>query len=254
MYKTMITHRFPVEAIDKRHDHFHQPGNTKWTEVQRGLNEKGYAVVTKFLGHADCDEFRARYEEQERYRKTIVMERYRFGRGEYKYFKYPLPPLLQKLREDIYINLVGVANEWMSALGIDRRFPATHAALIDECRRKGQLQPTPLILRYGAGGYNTLHQDLYGDVYFPIQGVVLLTEPDADFTGGEFVMTQQNPRAQSRAMVLTPHKGDLILFTTSFRPVKGSHGFHRVHVKHGVSEVHTGDRLTLGIIFHDALT
>ncbi len=244
--------KMPKDSDDTLNDdrvHLHQDEAVHWSAVQAALSAQGYAVVRNFLDPADCDEFQRRYEERERYRKTIAMERYRFGSGEYKYFSYPLPQLLQKLRESIYQQLTGVANEWMSVLGINRRFPAEHAALIAECRSKGQLQPTPLILRYGAGGYNTLHQDLYGDIYFPIQGVVLLSEPGVDFSGGEFVMTQQNPRAQSRAMVLNPRKGDLVLFTTNFRPAKGSHGFHRVHVKHGVSEVHKGERFTLGKIF-----
>ena len=227
---------------------------TNWVETQASLNEKGYAVVKQFLYPAECDELRARYDERERYRKTVVMERYRFGRGEYKYFSYPLPPLLQSVRENLYTKLVDVANGWMRALGLDHRFPAEHSELIEECRKKQQMQPTPLILRYGAGGFNTLHQDLYGEVYFPIQAVMLLSEHGCDFTGGEFVLTQQNPRAQSQAIVLNPDKGDLVLFTTNFRPVKGRHGYHRVHVKHGVSEVHSGERFTLGIIFHDALT
>ncbi len=225
-----------------------------WPEVQNSLNEKGYAVIRQFFAPLQCDEFRTHYAEPGRYRKTVVMERFRFGLGEYKYFNYPLPALLQSVRESLYGKLASVANEWMRVLGLAKRFPATHAELIAECRSKGQMHPTPLILKYGAGGYNTLHQDLYGDVYFPIQAVAILTEPGRDFTGGEFVLTQQNPRAQSKAIVLNPEKGDLVIFTTSFRPAKGRNGYHRVYVKHGVSEVHKGERYTLGIIFHDALT
>ena len=182
------------------------------------------------------------------------MERHRFGLGEYKYFQYPLPELLQNLRTELYPYLVPVANQWMEALKMGKTFPVTHSALLEECARHGQLKPTPLILKYGKGGFNTLHQDLYGEVYFPLQCVLFLNEPGIDYTGGEFVLTQQTPRAQSRAIVLTPKKGDMLIFTTSFRPVQGSRGYYRATIKHGVSEVLRGERHTLGIIFHDAVS
>ncbi|CAN5221914.1 hypothetical protein BH11BAC5_BH11BAC5_17650 [soil metagenome] len=182
------------------------------------------------------------------------MERYRFGLGEYKYFNYPLPDLIQTMRENIYPKLAPTANAWMEVLNIDTKFPATFQELKKLCHDNNQLKATVLILKYGKYGHNTLHQDLYGDIYFPIQTVLFLNEPDVDFTGGEFVLTQQTPRAQTKAIVLKPKKGDMLIFTTNFRPIKGSKGYYRVNMKHGVSEVHTGERHTLGIIFHDALS
>jgi hypothetical protein len=181
------------------------------------------------------------------------MERYRFGLGEYKYFNYPLPGLIQTIRENVYNQLLQVANQWMKALNINRQFPGTFSGLQTLCHANNQTKPAVLILKYGKGGHNTLHQDLYGDIFFPIQLVLFLNEPGEDYTGGEFVLTQQTPRAQSKAMVLTPGKGDMLLFTTNFRPVKGNKGYYRVNMKHGVSEVQEGERHTLGIIFHDAV-
>lgn len=182
------------------------------------------------------------------------MERYRFGLGEYKYFNYPLPNLLQELRESFYPHLAPVANAWMKVLNINLEFPSSHRALLDRCHAQQQVKPTPLILKYGEGGFNTLHQDLYGEVYFPLQCVLFLSEPTNEYAGGEFVLTQQTPRAQSKAVVLQPKKGDVLVFTTNFRPVKGSKGYYRASMKHGVSTVHQGERFTLGIIFHDALS
>jgi hypothetical protein len=188
------------------------------------------------------------------YRKTVVMERHRFGAGEYKYFDYPLPSILETFRTFVYARLSPVANAWMNALHIDQQFPPTHAELLKRCREHNQHRPTVLILKYGSGGYNTLHQDLYGDVYFPLQAVLFLNEPGEDYEGGEFVMVQQTPRAQSKAIVLQPRRGDVLMFTTNFRPVKGSKGYFRANMKHGVSAVHAGKRHTLGIIFHDAVS
>jgi hypothetical protein len=186
------------------------------------------------------------------YRKTINMERYRFGLGEYKYFQYPLPAIIQQLRENVYPKLAPVANSWMRALNIEKHFPGSLTELLELCHAHKQDRPTPLILQYGKGGYNTLHQDLYGDVYFPMQLVLFLNEPDKDYEGGEFVLIEQRPRAQSKAIVLKPRKGDMLMFTTNFRPVKGTKGYYRVNMKHGVSELTAGERHTLGIIFHDA--
>ncbi len=180
------------------------------------------------------------------------MERHRFGLGEYKYFDHPLPPIVQVVREEVYPYLAPIANDWMRSLRIDQRFPATFIEFRELCHANGQQKPTPLILKYGIGGFNTLHQDLYGDVYFPMQLAFFLNEPDEDYTGGEFVLTQQMPRAQSKAVVLKPSKGDMIIFTTNFRPVRGSQGFYRANMRHGVSEVLSGERHTLGVIFHDA--
>ena len=181
------------------------------------------------------------------------MERYRFGKGEYKYFDYPLPKVIQELRETVYGRLSPIANQWMKSLKIDNLFPNSLQDLLKQCQANGQKKPTPLLLKYGAGGFNTLHQDLYGDVYFPIQTVFFLNEPDQDFTGGEFVLTQQTPRAQSKAIVIKPKKGDMLVFTTNFRPIKGTREYYRANMKHGVSEIKSGERHTLGIIFHDAL-
>jgi hypothetical protein len=182
------------------------------------------------------------------------MERYRFGAGEYKYFSYPLPSLINDIRQTVYPHIAPIANKWMEVLHLDQRFPATHEALRKRCHDHKQVHPTVLILQYGKGGFNTLHQDLYGDIYFPMQLVLFLSEPGDDYTGGEFVLTEQIPRAQSKAIVLSPRRGDMLLFTTNFRPAKGSKGYYRVNMKHGVSPVHTGQRYTLGIIFHDALS
>ncbi|MEJ7694777.1 2OG-Fe(II) oxygenase [Daejeonella sp.] len=225
-----------------------------WNSVQDEMNVKGYSLLPKFISPEQCDDLVANYENPEIYRKTVVMERYRFGRGEYKYFEYPLPPLIQALRETIYTKLAPVANLWMKVLNIERTFPEDLKDLQTECKNNGQNKPTPLILKYGKGGFNTMHQDLYGDVFFPIQCVLFLTEPDKDFTGGEFVLMQQIPRAQSKAIVLKPKKGDMLIFTTNFRPEKGLRGYYRINMKHGVSEVASGQRYTLGIIFHDALS
>lgn len=225
---------------------------TDWQSVTVSMNEKGYALIPKILTDEHCRELIQAYNDEDQYRKTVVMERYRFGLGEYKYFNYPLPPIIQTLREVVYPNLSPIANLWMKALKIEKHFPKTFEALQSLCRQNNQLKPTPLILKYGKGGFNTLHQDLYGDIYFPMQAALFLNEPDEDFIGGEFVLTQQTPRAQSKAIVLKPRKGDLLIFTTNFRPIKGTRGYYRVNMKHGVSEVTSGERHTLGIIFHDA--
>ena len=223
-----------------------------WQKASVQMNEKGYYIIPGLLPAAQCDELIQNYNNADLYRKTIVMERYRFGSGEYKYFSYPLPALIQHIREEIYPQLATIANGWMSQLNPDRQFPIAFSDLQMQCHANNQTQPTVLILKYGKGGHNTLHQDLYGEIFFPIQIVLFLNEPGNDFTGGEFVMTEQVPRAQSKAVVLTPNKGDMLMFTTNFRPVKGSRGYYRVNMKHGVSELHEGERHTLGIIFHDA--
>lgn len=225
-----------------------------WDTVTEAMHNSGYALVTNLLNKEDCDQLIAAYADETLYRKTITMERYRFGLGEYKYFQYPLPPLIQTIREQVYPNLVPIANSWMEALKIEKHFPPTLAALHELCSTYQQVKPTVLILKYGKGGHNTLHQDLYGDVFFPMQLVLFLNEPGKDYTGGEFVLTEQIPRAQSKAIVLQPKRGDMLLFTTNFRPVKGSKEYYRVNMKHGVSEISEGNRHTLGIIFHDALS
>ncbi|MFN8349658.1 MAG: 2OG-Fe(II) oxygenase [Spirosomataceae bacterium] len=225
-----------------------------WPNLSASMHQKGYALVPRLLTNEECCELIENYENTALYRKKVVMERHRFGLGEYQYFKYPLPPLLQSIREKMYPFLSEIANTWMNVLKIKTDFPSRFSDFQDQCHAQDQTKPTVLILKYGSGGHNTLHQDLYGEVFFPIQVVLFLNEPEEDYTGGEFVLTQQTPRAQSKAIVLTPQKGDMLLFTTSFRPVKGSKGYYRVQMKHGVSEVLSGNRYTLGIIFHDALS
>ena len=225
-----------------------------WQQLAIEMHEKGYVIVPKFLSVEQCQSLIEQYDNRDGYRKTVVMERYRFGLGEYKYFDYPLPDIIQSVRENLYPKLAPIANLWMKLLKISKRFPDEFQALQADCHSNGQLKPTPLILKYGKGGFNTLHQDLYGEVYFPLQTVFMLNEPDVDFEGGEFVLTQQVPRAQSKAIVLKPGRGDMIIFTTNFRPVKGTKGYYRANMRHGVSEVHSGDRHTAGIIFHDALS
>jgi len=225
---------------------------TDWQKTTEDLHRNGHAVVPELLTKEECSGLILGYDTGAHYRKTINMERYRFGSGEYKYFQYPLPGQIAGIRETVYPWLVPVADRWMEQLGIELKFPSSHEQLKQRCREKGQTKPTVLILRYGEGGFNTLHQDLYGEVYFPIQLVLFLNQPGRDYTGGEFVLTEQIPRAQSKAIVLQPRQGDMLLFTTSFRPVKGSRGWYRVNMKHGVSPVTGGSRHTLGIIFHDA--
>ena len=225
-----------------------------WQQLAIEMHEKGYVIIPEFLSTEQCQSLIDQYDNPDGYRKTVVMERYRFGLGEYKYFDYPLPDIIQSVRENLYPKLAPIANLWMRVLKINKRFPDEFQALQADCHANGQLKPTPLILKYGKGGFNTLHQDLYGEVYFPLQTVFMLNEPDVDFEGGEFVLTQQVPRAQSKAIVLKPGKGDMIIFTTNFRPVKGTKGYYRANMRHGVSEVHCGERHTAGVIFHDALS
>jgi hypothetical protein len=224
----------------------------EWPLLSASLDEKGYAIIPAVLSDKECAELRKLYHAADIYRNVISMERYRFGKGEYKYFSYPLPPIVQQLRHEFYNPLSIVANEWMDRLGIEMRYPAVHKDLIQRCHEKKQVRPTPLILRYEQGGYNTLHQDLYGEIYFPFQVVLVLSQSGKDFEGGEFVLTEQVPRAQSRARVLKLDQGDAMIFTTNFRPVKGTKGYYRTTMKHGISELTSGTRYALGIIFHDA--
>lgn len=228
--------------------------NSDWQNIMETMHQNGYAIMPKLLSDKDCEDLKANYNNPNAYRKTVVMERYRFGLGEYKYFNYPLPDIIQTIRTTIYPKLAPIANMWFKALNINKQFPLEHEELLQQCHENNQQKATVLILKYGKGGFNTLHQDLYGDVYFPIQTVLFLNEPNKDFTGGEFVLTQQIPRAQSKAIVLKPKKGDMLIFTTNFKPEKGTKGYYRVNMKHGVSEIHSGERHTLGIIFHDAIS
>ena len=224
-----------------------------WEYIASALHEKGYAIIPEVITGKQCTGLIHLYDKPGGFRKTVNMDRHRFGSGEYKYFDYPLPGTVQILRELLYPKLAPIANIWMKVLNIDIQYPGTLGGLQRQCQKNNQRKPTPLILRYGKGGFNTLHQDLYGEIYFPLQAVVFLNEPGIDFEGGEFVLIQQVPRSQSKAIVLGPKKGDILIFTTNFRPVRGVKGFFRVNMKHGVSELHSGVRHTLGIIFHDAL-
>ena len=221
--------------------------------LSEGMNQQGYVLLPEFLPIKYCKELINQYDDTALYRKTITMEKYRFGSGEYKYFKYPLPKLIQIIRSNVYAKLAPIANNWMRLLNIKKQYPNEFEKVEQLCHNNNQKECTVLILKYGKGGFNTLHQDLYGNIFFPIQLVIFLSQPDQDYTGGEFVLIQQNPRAQSKAIVLIPHQGDMLIFTTNFRPAKGNKGYYQVQMRHGISEIHEGHRHTLGIIFHDAL-
>jgi len=223
-----------------------------WQQVSRDLDAQGNAVIEGILSPDECDDIRALYQEEKIFRSQIVMERHGFGRGEYRYFRYPLPDLIAAMRTSFYPHLVPIANRWNEAMGIDAHYPAIHADFIQRCHQAGQDKPTPLLLKYGAGDYNCLHQDLYGELAFPLQIAVLLSEPGRDFTGGEFVMTEQRPRMQSRPMVVPLRKGDGVVFAVHHRPVQGKKNVYRVNLRHGVSRLRSGGHHTLGIIFHDA--
>lgn len=226
--------------------------DTNWNTVTENLDTKGFALIENVLSTAECNHLSGLYEDNELYRNTVNMQRYRFGKGEYKYFNYPLPPAIQSLREILYTPLSSIANEWMRKLESNIQFPSQHHDLVKQCQLKAQSRPTPLILRYEKGGFNTLHQDLYGEIYFPFQVVFVLSQAGRDHEGGEFVLTEQIPRAQSKVEVLQPNQGDAVIFTTNFRPVRGQRGYYRATMKHGVSEIKKGVRYSLGIIFHDA--
>jgi len=223
-----------------------------WEQVYRDLDAEGNAVIKDLMTSDQCDEIRSLYDKEDLFRSNVVMERHGFGRGEYRYFNYPLPDLITTLRTSLYPHLVQIANRWNETMGINVRYPATHADYIQRCHQAGQTKPTPLLLKYGTGDYNCLHQDLYGEHVFPLQIAILLSEPDKDFTGGEFVMTEQRPRMQSRPMVVPLRKGDGVVFAVNHRPVQGKKSVYRVNLRHGVSRLRSGNRLTLGIIFHDA--
>jgi hypothetical protein len=223
-----------------------------WQGITGDLNQHGNAVIEQLLSGKECRSIAALYSNDDVFRSRVVMERHGFGRGEYKYFKYPLPNLVSELRTAVYPHLVPVANQWNEAMGIDVRYPCNHADFTERCHEADQTRPTPLLLQYGAGDYNCLHQDLYGEHVFPLQLAILLSDPDADFTGGEFVMTEQRPRMQSRPMVVPLRHGDGVVFAVHNRPVRGTRGMYRVNLRHGVSRVRFGRRHTVGIIFHDA--
>lgn len=227
-------------------------GTIEWAHLARELDAQGSAVLAGLLSPDECETLIALYSREELFRSRVVMERHGFGRGEYKYFAYPLPAIVADLRALLYPQLVPIANRWNRDLGLDIRYPARHLAFLDRCHRAGQTKPTPLLLRYEAGDYNCLHQDLYGEQVFPLQATILLSKPGRDFEGGEFVLTEQRPRRQSRPEVVPLRQGDGVLFAVHTRPVQGTRGFYRVTLRHGVSRVRSGRRYTLGIIFHDA--
>ena len=216
------------------------------------LDAQGWAVIPRLLDRTACLAAAAAWQGEGRFRSRIVMARHGFGRGEYRYVDYALPDPVERLRSALYPPLAEVANRWRAALGLADRFPCAHSDYLHRCRAAGQARPTPLLLRYGPGDYNCLHQDLYGAEVFPLQAAILLSRPGDDFTGGEFLLSEQRPRRQSRATVVPLEQGDAVVFAVSERPVRGARGFYRTRMKHGVSTVRSGERYTLGIIFHDA--
>lgn len=231
----------------------HTPLDTyDWTIAHAELDRQGWTMLPGLLDRAACDDVAAWYAESSRFRSRVVMARHGFGQGEYQYFAYPLPPLVAELREALYPRLMPVAAAWNARMGLEVAYPATQTGYAAECHAAGQLRPTPLLLQYGEGDFNALHQDLYGALAFPLQVAVLLSEPARDFTGGEFVLTEQRPRMQSRAEVVPLRQGDAVAFAVHHRPVSGTRGAYRVNLRHGVSRVRSGRRHTLGIIFHDA--
>lgn len=223
-----------------------------WRQIRAQLDGRGWAVMPSLLSEAECDEISALYGPSALFRSHVVMGRHGFGQGEYRYFAYPLPPLVGRLRTALYPRLAPVANGWHARMGIDARFPVDHSEFLERCHGAGQSRPTPLLLQYGAGDYNCLHQDLYGEHVFPLQAAVLLSRPGVDFEGGELVLTEQRPRMQSRVSVVPLGQGDAVLFAVNIRPHRGARGDYRVKMRHGVSTVRSGRRHTLGIIFHDA--
>jgi uncharacterized protein len=223
-----------------------------WTKVHADVDGQGWSVIPKLMSEVEADLVAGLYHQEQGFRSHIIMARHGFGRGEYKYFSYPLPPLIRALRTAAYPHLVPIANQWHERMHKDARFPNNHAAFLARCHKAGQVRPTPLLLEYAPEDFNCLHRDLYGEHVFPLQLVALLDQPGEDFTGGEFVMTEQRPRMQTRAMVLPLNKGDAAIFAVNSRPMKGIRGYYQVKLSHGVSKLRTGKRRTVGVIFHDA--
>jgi uncharacterized protein len=223
-----------------------------WPSISEHLDAHGWAIVKTLLTGSECEAVAGLYTDDRHFRSHIVMARHGFGRGEYKYFAYPLPDKVADLRTALYPRLAPIANRWNASMGIDVRYPDAHADFIARCHKAGQTRPTPLLLQYGEGDFNALHQDLYGEHVFPLQVAILLSEPEQDFTGGEFVLTEQRPRMQSRAEVVPLRRGDAVIFAVHHRPVQGTRGTYRVNLRHGVSRLRSGHRHTVGVIFHDA--
>ena len=237
---------FAVQGLQERVDHYN------WSSLSTHLDAHGWAILQQLLTADECRAIAGLYSDDRRFRSHVVMARHGFGRGEYKYFAYPLPGMVAELRDLLYTRLAPIANRWTESMGIDVRYPAAHADFISRCHKAGQTRPTPLLLQYGEGDFNALHQDVYGEHLFPLQTAILLSEPERDFTGGEFVLTEQRPRMQSRAEVVPLRRGDGVVFAVRHRPVQGTRGTYRVSLRHGVSRLRSGHRHTLGVIFHDA--
>jgi uncharacterized protein len=245
---TVLKERAPVEAADiaARVDAL------EWTQIGEELDNHGCAIAPQLLTSEECRAVASLYDEEKVFRSRVVMGRHGFGRGEYKYFAYPLPDIVAELRGAFYPHLAPIANRWNESMRVDVQFPQSHSAFLTRCRQAGQNRPTPLLLQYAAGDYNCLHQDLYGEHVFPLQVAILLSRPEKDFTGGEFVITEQRPRMQSRPEVVPLRQGDGVIFAVHHRPVQGTRGVYRVNLRHGVSRVRSGHRHTLGVIFHDS--
>src|SRR5262249_25752305 len=242
----MATKTISAKPVTPRVDTF------DWQQISRELDQQGNGLLKGLLTSEECDALAALYPGEKHFRSRIVMERFSFGRGEYKYFKYPLPDVVSELRAALYPHLQPVANRWNELMDIGVQYPKEHSEFVARCHKAGQRKPTPLLLQYGPGDFNCLHQDLYGEHVFPIQITILLSHPGRDFTGGEFVLTEQRPRMQSRVEVVPLAKGDAVAFAVNYCPVQGKRGYYRVNFRHGVSLVRSGRRHTLGIIFHDA--
>jgi hypothetical protein len=240
--KTEVMHEAVAERLSR----------VAWERVESDLDEYGGAILERLLSSEECEAVARMYPDDALFRSHIVMARHGFGRGEYKYFRYPLPKIVEEMRTHLYPRLAPIANRWNESLRIDARYPVTHGEFLERCHNAGQRRPTPLLLKYGEGDYNCLHQDLYGEHVFPIQVAVLLSEPGRDFAGGDFVLTEQRPRMQSRAEVVPLRQGDAVAFAVHHRPVQGTRGTYRVNLRHGVSRIRQGHRHTLGMIFHDA--
>ena len=223
-----------------------------WSAIRDSISQLGYGLTPPVLTREECTALIGLYSSDEVFRSHIIMARYRFGRGDYKYFNYPLPPAVQALRENTYGQLAPLANDWNRALGISEPFPQEHSAFLAQCKARGQTRATPLLLHYEEDDFNCLHQDLYGDVAFPLQLTCFLSQPGEDYAGGEFTLVEQQPRAQSKVEVISASQGQIVIFATRYRPVKGSRGYYRANLKHGVSRVRRGTRFTLGVIYHDA--
>jgi hypothetical protein len=242
----------PERAVVPSADIEKRIASIDWQQTSQDVDAEGHAIIRRVLSREESEATSELFQHDEFFRSRVVMERHRFGRGEYKYFKYPLPDIVVSLRTTVYPHLVPIANRWNEALRIDARYPTVHADYLRRCHQAGQHKPTPLLLQYETGDYNCLHQDLYGEHVFPLQLAILLSEPERDFTGGEFVLTEQRPRMQSRPIVVPLRQGDGVVFAVNHRPVQGAKSVYRVNLRHGVSRIRSGHRHTLGIIFHDA--